>query len=1786
MKIIGTILLFAIFISSSYSQTLVYGNLTSKVDSIIATIPSGNGTDQYQAPSSGQLTQWSGVITKILQKDYSGANSDASAFGYFLMQFIDTTTNPRVTYYILLKTISSSNYWGTYFLNSSPARPKIVVYAPHPLNDLYTGKQARQIFVRNGLRSFFLSGTHRCNSSIFTTCSGTTTSCSDTSAKYRASDQAHIVNGMFQKTTEIMKSLIPGLIGVQAHGFGQDTGDPDVIMSNGTRYTPTTDYLVTLRNNLLVVDPTLTFKIAHIDLTWTKLLATENTQGRLINNSSNPCSNGATTATGRFLHLEQALSGLRDSEANRKKLSDAIGMTFSADTLTILSPNGGETWLGGSANAITWSKKGFVDSVKLEYTLDNGNQWKTIISSTPNTGSYSWSVVSAGTWRARIRVSDVANSATVDVSDGKFKIDYSVWPISGTTTPDGVASAFGPRILSGVYDFHKGIDLPNSLDTPVHPVKRGVIVRLEDTTQTIGTGLERYGNWILVRHDSSGGQARHTAYLHLNGFSQFNVGDTVATTDTIGFVGKSGVGINTIHTHLEYYENLSGTSIDKDKAMNPFKILSYPDLNSYVVNTTRHTDSTIISIQMPDNELDFDEITFYGELATKVIGYNSRIGIDPSNNDNPRHNNVFIDPALFTIDSSYKTIQFWTRNSEIGNIDSFKIKDINGYSFIVVDYSGMRYAVASGNWNSSIWASTPGGAPGSVSPPTQYDDVVINPAVTVTVPDIYPACRSVSFSDATSKIAMNSAGRLNVYGDFTIYSTTHDAFSYWESGGKLRFTGSAKQMLTGWSNTSSTDISTTLMEMQVDKSGDTLKTPRTDMKLAIGNSIEILNGVFLLDSLDDINGKSFDGSTGTTPIITISAGGSFNIKGGASHIRSGTTGSNQIGKMTINGKAVFTTTSSLGINFGGIDINNGGTLYLTTGWSANRLNPGTITIKTGGLLSNSTTSNVWNAASTVLLQNGGEYKTSSSITVFPPAFTNLGTVHYARTASGDQTIVDTSYYRLEISYSGNNKIWDLKGNRSIADTLEINNNATLALTASTAHSLGIASTLRLSSGTLNNSDADASLSLSDGALISRATGTLTSAPSFGSTVNVRYTSTTASVSTGPELPVPSSVLNNLTILCDTTTVLLSSPVTLNGTLTLSNGYLNNLTNNITFADGATIKRATGVLMGQPVFANKMNLAYISTVKGINSGYEIPSARGVLSSLSMESPMNVTLASNVSVKDRLSMVTGLIYLSDYDMLLDSSATVDGNPADTAMVVTNGVGIFTKYFTHPGSFTYPVGDTVGIDDYTPATVELTTGNFASDAHVGVRVLNTKHPSNNSFTDYINRYWIISNDGLSGYMASLMFNYRDDDIVGDENNIVLGQWTGSDWNIYNPADAAQNQLTGTVMSFSDFTGVTASLRLDLADGWNLISMPVTASDMRKTVLFPTSTSGAFDYTNGYNQRDTLKPGVGYWLKFEGNQQTSIFGSPVVSETVYVSNGWNIIGSVSSGYPVDQIVPLGTFVQSNYFGYDGMYRAVDSLMPGKGYWVKVSNAGQLIISPSAEIPTSKNLSKKNLSSLASDNRINSLSFQDRMGRKVTLYFTLDSENNLDYFESPPQLPGDAGCRGFDVRYSTNRYFENLNVVGKDRILPIITSVCTDDLPLKVSWEVKASENMAELVMGDRRIVLSGIGQTIITDLSIPIGLRTTQSKNIPNEFVLEQNYPNPFNPVTNIRYQLPTATHLKLSIFNIFGQEVATLVNEHQEAGFKSAEWDATGFPSGIYYYRLQSGVGVKISKMVLLK
>jgi hypothetical protein len=146
--------------------------------------------------------------------------------------------------------------------------------------------------------------------------------------------------------------------------------------------------------------------------------------------------------------------------------------------------------------------------------------------------------------------------------------------------------------------------------------------------------------------------------------------------------------------------------------------------------------------------------------------------------------------------------------------------------------------------------------------------------------------------------------------------------------------------------------------------------------------------------------------------------------------------------------------------------------------------------------------------------------------------------------------------------------------------------------------------------------------------------------------------------------------------------------------------------------------------------------------------------------------------------------------------------------------------------------------------------------------------------------------------------------------------------------------------------------------------------------------------------------------------------------------------------------------------------------------------------------------------------------------------------------------------------------------------------------------WWMNHGENVMALTYEDMNCAAAGnydsTAYALVLGICEYLGLDLSQIQNeaaMPNSYSLLQNYPNPFNPVTKLRYDLPENSHVNITIYDMLGRAVKTMVNQHQNAGHRSIIWNATdnfGKPvgAGIYLYQLRAGEYMQTKKMVLLK
>ncbi|TLY31123.1 MAG: T9SS type A sorting domain-containing protein, partial [Ignavibacteria bacterium] len=328
---------------------------------------------------------------------------------------------------------------------------------------------------------------------------------------------------------------------------------------------------------------------------------------------------------------------------------------------------------------------------------------------------------------------------------------------------------------------------------------------------------------------------------------------------------------------------------------------------------------------------------------------------------------------------------------------------------------------------------------------------------------------------------------------------------------------------------------------------------------------------------------------------------------------------------------------------------------------------------------------------------------------------------------------------------------------------------------------------------------------------------------------------------------------------------------------------------------------------------------------------------------------------------------------------------------------------------------------------------------------------------------------------------------------------------------------------------------------------------------------------YSAGYVRSDTLKPGIGYWLK---SQQTSIIGCPLTLDTIVLANGWNMIGSLSSAVSVASIVSIpDTLLSSPYFEYTNSYTVADSIRPGKGYWIRSRGSGRLVLSLAPSI-----LPKRTPAFQTPEN-FNTLNVGDETGHSQLLFFASENSRiNADFYELPPAAPPGVFEAFFAPRRRAAVHPPELK---KPLEFPILVS--SGPNRLNFSWRVDNEKNFAYILVemfGGKEvgeIQLTGGGKVAVEDADrLTFRLRVQEATGklkIPGEFSLGEVYPNPFNPVTHVSYTLPSDADVRIVVYDILGSEVTRLAEGVQKAGRYRTDWSGTtvgGTPvsSGVYY------------------
>jgi hypothetical protein len=517
----------------------------------------------------------------------------------------------------------------------------------------------------------------------------------------------------------------------------------------------------------------------------------------------------------------------------------------------------------------------------------------------------------------------------------------------------------------------------------------------------------------------------------------------------------------------------------------------------------------------------------------------------------------------------------------------------------------------------------------------------------------------------------------------------------------------------------------------------------------------------------------------------------------------------------------------------------------------------------------------------------------------------------------------------------------------------------------------------------------------------------------------------------------------------------------------------------------------------------------------------------------------------------------------------------------------VGNLQKYLpSGPSSATFEIGDA---STYTPVSVSFT--NVLSAGNLTAATAPGEHPDvSNSAVDThldVNRYWSLTNGGIAFSTCDATFNFvpSDVDSGADPNLFIAQKLDTSTWSFANVGirTATSTQVTG-MTSFSDFAfGILKHDTIFASSNSHGTIAPSGAI----RVLYGADTSFTITPDSGFLRIDLLVDGVSV-----GPESTYAFVNVTKSHTI----------QAVFGYPAPHLTSVGPVTSSFrgqtldfVFAGSNFISGVTSLNLGGGITVNtliVANPETLLanitIGPLAS-PGPRNFSVTNSGPGGGTSESITFTVLNHVPGSFSLLspadgdtvrlttiphpvtFTwhpsvdLDPQDTLTYIL---HLPGTSLGDSVTVRGDTT-----VSVAGLMSLLTPHSSY---------SWSVSATD-------GFDTVASTGTFTYRTSDTLTGV---SAGGSGIPGEYALHQNYPNPFNPTTTIQFDLPHASVVTLVVYNLLGEEIATLIDRRtMEAGYQQAEFDGAIAPSGVYLYRLSADEPdgtrfVRVNKMILLK
>jgi len=303
------------------------------------------------------------------------------------------------------------------------------------------------------------------------------------------------------------------------------------------------------------------------------------------------------------------------------------------------------------------------------------------------------------------------------------------------------------------------------------------------------------------------------------------------------------------------------------------------------------------------------------------------------------------------------------------------------------------------------------------------------------------------------------------------------------------------------------------------------------------------------------------------------------------------------------------------------------------------------------------------------------------------------------------------------------------------------------------------------------------------------------------------------------------------------------------TVKVTSGTVVSSSDNLVMNSGSTLNvQGTLVLKKNLVNQNTSPASLgTGTIEFSGTSNQTISGQNIIQDMTVNNSTGLSVSGNTRVNGTLALTSGLVTLGSNNLSLGPASAISGTPTASNMIVPAGTGQLQKEFPggFTGSFTFPIGDNTVTAEYSPVTLNFTSGTFGTDNYAGVTLVNAKYPMDSIIGSYLNRYWALSQSAISNFSCNATFQYVPLDVTGTESAIFCAKVNPSPWVTYSVANTVTHQLTANgLTSFSTFTGARGgcdvSLTAYLEGPYN------TGSGYMNTTL---RTSGLIPLTQPYN-------------------------------------------------------------------------------------------------------------------------------------------------------------------------------------------------------------------------------------------------------------------------------------------------------------------------------------------------